>query len=123
MRNALIGLISLVMLSGGAMAQSANDFVIDNAQELATMCSTPKSSPNHTAAMSYCYGYGHGAYQYYKAQSMAEGGSKFICEPKNPPTRAEAWKGYIAWLKKNPQYANGEAIDVFFRYLGTAFPC
>jgi len=123
MRNAILGLIGLVMIGGSATAQTPDNFVIDTAGELAVLCSVSTDSPVYTAAIHFCHGYGHGAFQYYKAQSFAKGGSKFVCVPNPAPTRVEAWSGFIAWLKNNPKYNDGVAIDVLFRYLGETYPC
>ena len=123
MRKAIIGIIGAVMLGGSAMAQDASNLTIDTAGELAAVCSIKPGSADYSEALSFCYGYGHGAFQYYKVVAMANEADKFVCPPNPPPTRAEAWKGFLAWLKKNPKYNDKPAIDVLFRYLGQTYPC
>jgi Rap1a immunity proteins len=123
MRKAIMVVLGLVMLGGSVMAQTPDSFVIDTAGELAVLCSVKPGSPNYTAAIHFCHGYGHGAFHYYKIESLAKGGSKFICFSNPAPTRVEAWNGFLKWLKKNPKYNDGEAVDVLFRYLGETYPC
>jgi hypothetical protein len=122
MRRMLMALV-LSVVGWHAAAQSPEEFKIETARDLVSLCAAEPTAPNYVAAIHFCHGFGAGAYHYYAILAEAEPGRKFVCVPQPGPTRTEAINGFVAWMKKNPQYLTGEAVDALFRYLGETYPC
>ena len=123
MRIAALVFISLVLLCSSVVAQTIDDFKIDSAEDLLVLCSVDPTTLNYSAATSFCHGYISGAYHYYKLLALANPSHKFICLPSPPPTRTTAINAFVVWMKENPRYHDGVAVDALFRYLGEKYPC
>jgi hypothetical protein len=115
--------LAFTVVGWSAGAQSPENFKVDTAADLVALCSAEPTSADYSAAIHFCHGFGSGAYHYYAIEAEADPARKFICQPEPHPTRTEVINGFLAWMKKNPQYLNSEAVDVVFRYLGETYPC
>lgn len=123
MRKMVLGIVAGVMLSGNALAQSADNFRINNTSDFVDLCSADPGSSLYTAAIHFCHGFAAGAYRYYEAYAAANPNGRFVCLPDPPPTRSQAIEGFLVWVKARPQYLASPAIDVMFRYLVETYPC
>ena len=99
------------------------NYVIDTAADLVTLCSVDPDNPEYVAAIHFCHGYGSGAVQYHFIQVQAMPELQMFCLPDPPPTRAEAWTDFLVWIDGNPDYLDGEALDAVFAFLADAYPC
>jgi hypothetical protein len=115
-----------LVLAGLTLAASTHvtaqeHYRLQTAAELARLCSTEASAPDHATAVSFCHGVLAGAYGYFMAATPAA--ERFVCTPSPAPTRTQVANGFVAWLKARPQFNNDGPIDALFRYAAEAFPC
>jgi len=104
-------------------AVTRDNFLLRNTQDLIELCSVRDNDPMHSAAISFCHGYGLGAFHYYQAIHSSPQGKPFVCLPDPIPSRTEGVKMFIAWAKENPQYMNEPAVESLFRFLAAKWPC
>ena len=117
-------LVAALMMPALAMAAAEpDDFVVDSAQDLVDLCSTPPGNPLYTAAVHFCQGYMVGAYAYYEAANAGPEGQKLVCFPNPAPSRNDAVAMFVEWAKAHPQYMNEPAVESQFRFLVEKWPC
>jgi hypothetical protein len=102
-------------------AAAQEHYRLQNAAELARLCSTPASAKDHVTAIAFCHGVLAGSYGYFQASTPAA--DRFVCPPTPSVTRTQVANGFVAWLKARPQYNNDGAIDALFRFAAEAYPC
>lgn len=123
MRALLVGIVAVLAFSGAGMAQTADDFKVENTADFVDLCSADPNHPLYVAAIHFCHGFGSGAYHYYEAEAVARPDAKFVCFPTPGPTRSQVIDNFVAWVKARPQYLTSPAVDTIFRYLGETYPC
>jgi hypothetical protein len=114
-------LAATAILAASAHAAPQEHYRAHTAAELASVCSTPASEPDHATAVAFCHGVLAGAYGFYLSSTPAA--ERFVCAPNPGPTRSQVADGFVAWIKKNPQYMNDGGIDTLFRYAAQTYPC
>lgn len=126
----------LAMLSGGLLlftasalladrsyAISADRFQVRDTEDLAELCLVAEDHPLFLEAISFCHGFGEGAWRYHMA-TLASHEADFVCMPAEPvPIRATVLRDFALWAKNNPEYLEDEAVGTLFRYLELRFPC
>ena len=118
MKKISIAFVSLLMLSGAAVAASETTMAIST-QELAGVCED-QSSPDPQI---YCDIYGQGIYDGYLVTRHPSKAPKFICVNQPAPTRREVMNQFVDWVKGNPRYNTAPAADTLLRFLAVRFPC
>jgi hypothetical protein len=118
-------MLVLIMSMGPmcALAATPEHFRVRSTADLVQICSTPANDPMYAAAISFCHGFGVGAYQYYLASVSGPGGKPFVCLTDPPPTRTEGMQMFLAWARENPQYMDEPPVETLFRWLATKWPC
>lgn len=92
--------------------------------ELAALCGTPATDPNHAGASGLCRGFIAGFAQYHAV--LTQPGTRhrpLFCVPDPPPTGQQAAAAFAEWARSNPQVANELAVDGVARWFITAYPC
>jgi Rap1a immunity proteins len=118
--------LMLVVAMGPMLAEAADSdkFRVRSTADLVEICSTPTSDSMYAAAISFCHGFGVGAYHYYHASVSGPQGRPFVCIPDPPPpSRTEAMQMFVAWARENPQYMGEPPVETLFRWLVAKWPC
>jgi len=113
--------LALAAVAAHAQQPGPDHFRARTAADLARLCSTAAGQPDQASAVAFCHGVLAGAYGYYDVSVAAA--DRFVCLPNPGPTRSQIASGFVSWLKARPQYNDGQAVDVLFRYAGETFPC
>ena len=106
-----------------AGAVSEEDFILDTTDDLVTICTVPDGDPLQEEALSFCMGYLVGAYHYHVVENSGPDGNLMVCPPDPRPPRAKVLKMFMDWVKKHPEYKNGEPVETWFRFLTETYPC
>jgi Rap1a immunity proteins len=122
-RKILLLVLSFSMWPMLTSAVTRDNFLVRNTQDFVELCTTPESDPMHAAALGFCYGFGLGAFHYYRASTAGPEGRPFICLPEPTPSRTEALQMFLSWVRQNPQHMNEPAVDTLFRWLKAVWPC
>jgi hypothetical protein len=122
-RNMLALMLVLSMVPMLAEAADSNNFRVRSTADLVEICSVPASDSMYAAAISFCHGFGVGAYHYYHASVAGPAGKPFVCLPDPPPSRAEGMQMFVAWARENVQYMGEPAVETLFRWLAAKWPC
>jgi Rap1a immunity proteins len=106
------------------LAATPDQFRVRSTADLVEICSTPPNDSLYAAALAFCHGFAVGAYQYYRASVSGPAGKPFVCVPETPPpTRTEGLQMFVAWAREHPQNMGEPAVETFFRWLATTWPC
>lgn len=106
-----------------AGAVSEKDFRAETTQDLINLCTAAPDDPLYSQAINFCHGYLVGAFAYYEAASSGPKGTKLVCPPEPRPSRNEAIKMFIDWVKAQPQYLKDKPVETEFRFLMEKWPC
>jgi hypothetical protein len=106
-----------------AGAVSEKDFQAQTTQNIVNLCTAAPDDPLYQQAINFCHGYLVGAYNYYDAESSGPKGTKLVCFPDPPPSRNEAIKMFMEWVKVHPQYLEERPVETEFRFLMEKWPC
>ena len=106
-----------------AGAVSEKDFRAETTQDLINLCIAAPDDPLYPQATNFCHGYLVGAFAYYEAASSGPKGTKLVCPPEPRPSRNEAIKMFIEWVKAQPQYLKDKPVETEFRFLMEKWPC
>jgi hypothetical protein len=109
-------------LTGSAQTIEPDDFVVDDAAELAELCAAATDDPYYVQAIHMCHGFVSGVAQYALLLFEAAGGG-VVCLPDPPPSRSEAIADFVTWMDGQPELAEVEAPEAFVRFLQDRFPC
>jgi len=125
MTSKVIGflLVVLLILPAVAGAVSEKDFEVRTTQSLINLCTTAPDDPLYREAINFCEGYLVGAFHYDQALTSGPKEPKLVCLPKPEPTRNDAVKMFVEWIKKNPQYMKELPVETEFRFLIEKWPC
>ena len=125
MRNffAFFLITSFFALANTATATEVDDFIVDTADDLATLCATPVEDPMHQQALHFCHGYLVGAYHYHVKSTSGVEGANFVCMPDPAPSREQVISEFVAWLDTNPAKLNEDAVDALCEWAAGRFPC
>ena len=122
--KALFMLLSFfLLLPGLAGAVSEKDFEAQSTENLINLCTAAPGDPLYQQAVNFCHGYLVGAFAYYEAASSGPKGTKLVCPPEPRPSRNEAIKMFIEWVKAQPQYLKDKPVETEFRFLMEKWPC
>ena len=113
----------LLTLPGLAAAVSEDDFEAETTQQLINLCTAAPNDPLYHQAVNFCHGYLVGAFDYYEAAQAGPKGSQLVCLPDPPPTRNDAIKMFIEWVKVHPQHLKEKPVETEFRFLMEKYPC
>jgi len=116
-------LLVLLALPATAGAVSEDDFKMQTTQNLLNLATAAPDDPMYTQAINFCHGYLVGAFHYYVAANSGPEGVKLVCFPDPPPSRNEAIRIFIDWLKVHPQYMQEKPVETEFRFLMETWPC
>jgi len=123
-RNLFALMLIALMGPACALAATSDHFRVRSTADLVEICSTSANDSLYAAAMGFCHGYVVGAYQYYLATVSGPEGKPFVCVPATPPpTRTEGLQMFMAWARENPQHMGEPAVEAFFRWLVSTWPC
>ncbi len=131
MRTALVAACAVLLAGGAALAQPqsgpAAPSAIDHVQtvgDLAAVCDPTLGGVPRLEAIAYCQGFLTSAGQYHTLLHPRGGRSNPVyCVPSPGPSIAESGVGFAAWARENPQRASEPALDGFFRWAQSRFPC
>ena len=110
------------LFSASLLAEEADAFAIDTAEDLIEVCTFDNSHANHQTATAFCYGFFEGAAHYDNALEQSPLHATLLCEPQDL-TRQQAVTVVVEYLAANPQYNSEPAIDGAFRALIAEWPC
>ena len=110
------------LFSASLLAQEADAFAIDTAEDLIEVCTFDNSHANRQTATAFCYGFFEGAAHYDNALEQSPLHATLLCEPQDL-TRQQAVTVVVEYLAANPQYNSEPAIDGAFRALIAEWPC
>ena len=111
------------LLPPAGWAITEQEFKVDTTKELLDLCTAPPKDPLYREAVNFCQGYLVGAYAYYAAVNAGPSGDRLVCFPEPPPSRVEAIRMFIDWLKVHPEYYSEKPVDTEFRFLMEKWPC
>lgn len=116
--------LALALAPGSAdAALTEGSFLIRNAQDLVTICSSDEADPLNDAADHFCHGFLVGAWQYHEAQANGPKGVRIACPQEPVPSRNEIVTEFVAWSAAHPEYMSEPAVEALFRYLAEKAPC
>ena len=129
-RIAFVLAAALAIASGGAFAQgdksiealTSDDFELESAKQLVTICTLDRAHPNYRTAKGFCYGYISGGGHFHREVSRDPEFDSIIC-PGDKVTHEDVVKVFVAFTRDNPQYLDKPAMDVLFRAAGNEWPC
>ncbi len=116
-------IVACLLLPNSVWGVTDQDFQVATSQSLLSLCTASQNDPLYKEAINFCHGYLVGAYAYYSAVNCGPGGDQLVCLPDPPPSRAEAIKMFVEWLKSHPEYSNDKPVDSEFRFLMEKWPC
>lgn len=119
--RSLMTAAALTLCATPLLAGQPQNFTLQTAQDLVSLCALEEQDPMMEAGRSFCYGYISGAHQYH--QAIHPHGDTNVCLPEPKPTRAEAAAQLVAWAKTNTQYLQEPPIDMLFRFAEATWPC
>ena len=119
----LLALFAAVVMTAPASAQQPEQYTVDTTADLVELCSVEPGDQDYVAAINFCYGYAHGAIQYYQLQQAAMPELQIFCIPEPRPSRAEARRGFLEWMENHPDYMDDEALNALFTYFARILPC
>jgi hypothetical protein len=122
-RNLFALMLALSMVPMLAEAVVSDNFRVRSTADLVEICSTPANDSLYAAAISFCHGFGVGAYHYYHASVSGPTAKPFVCIPDPPPSRTEGMQMFVAWARENPQYMVEPPVETLFRWLVAKWPC
>jgi len=119
--RSLIAAIAVAAMALPAVAEvTRQSFDIRTAGDLATLCATPATDPNHDAAIGFCFGFGRGAAEYHR-EITPPNAPRLACVPS--PVPDDVRERFIAWAKADPRNAAQRPVEGMFRFLSVTFPC
>jgi hypothetical protein len=121
----------LALAFGFAAASSAraapvtrDDFLVNSAANLVSLCTASQSDPMFTPAMNFCHGFVTGTYRVIEAEEAAtKRKQKMFCLPENKPTRDQAIAAFVPWASARPKTLGGTPTDAIAEYLSSQYPC
>jgi len=114
--------LSLSLPAAAQQRVTTESFNIRTTGDLARLCSTPATDPQHTEAMGWCHGYGRGALDYHRAATPANAAPLF-CVPAPSPLPSDVLRRFLAWSNANPNAMATPAVEGVFRFLIATYPC
>ncbi len=114
---------ALLLCAAPAKADESGPFLLDTAGDLAQLCASHPTDPNHAAAIHLCQGYLIGLHHMHTAIANAVGSGIYCVPAEAPPTRDEASAAFAEWIAASPEHAKLEAVDAVLLWASTAFPC
>jgi hypothetical protein len=118
----LLGAASLLVMSAHAADYSIENFRLNTADDLVSVCTIEVSHPDHPVATAFCYGFFEGASRYDEAIEDTATYVDIVCSPDGT-TRTEAVTVFVEYISANPQHASEAPVDAVFRALSTEWPC
>ncbi len=73
-------------------------------------------------ARNFCYGFGEGVYQLYRAQ-LGNTPDTSICFKSGAQTRDQVLDDFVAWASARPDLANQPAAGTILLFLRQQYPC
>lgn len=105
-------------------AVSADNFLLHNTADLATLCSASASDPMGNAAVNFCHGFVVGVELVLREVDAAEAPRRpMFCLPAAPPTRSAAIAEFVQWANADPSRGHLPATDGVASFLSAQFPC
>ena len=127
MRNKAVMMTMALLLTLPALAVagavSEKDFEVGSTQELMNLCTASPDDPLFHQAVNFCHGYLVGAYKFYEAEHSGPKAVKLVCMPASPPTRNQAIKMFIDWVKAHPEHLTEKPVESEFRFMMETWPC
>lgn len=87
-------------------------------QDMVSVCSQ-KYEP---LARNFCYGFGEGVFQLYKAQ-LGNSPETSICFKSGEKTRDQVLDEFVAWANARPEMATQPAAGTILLFLRQQYPC
>lgn len=97
---------------------TANSTPAVSTQDMLAVC-REKYEP---LARNFCYGFGEGVYQLYKAQ-LGNTPDSSICFKSGAQTRDQVLDDFVAWASARPDLANQPAAGTIMLFLRQQYPC
>ena len=114
--------VAAIALGLGALpayAETDDDFILDDASDLADLC----SSPQDPAAIHMCHGFLLGAHRVYQVVGAGLG-TPFYCIPTDGSvTRDTAAANLAAWISATPEAATMKPHEALMKWAETTYPC
>ncbi len=106
-----------------AGAVDVDDFKAETTEDFVALCMVPVDHPYYVASVHFAHGYIVGAYDYYEAQAAGPKGNRYVCLPKELPSRNKVVGLFVKWAKAHPQYMKEKPVEAIFRFLMEKWPC
>jgi hypothetical protein len=121
MSRRLVG-ICVILLLGVVLSGAATqeDFLLDTGEDLIDLCMVDENQPVSKAAFNFCVGFTVGTYRMLVHMTQRD---PVVCLPENPPSRKEAVRMLVAWVRDNPQYHKNAPEDTVVRFILQQWPC
>jgi hypothetical protein len=116
--DAPVGTVSKITDEGFSVGR----FELNNANDLAVVCSLSEEHPDYTTAHAFCIGYMTGAINYYRAIADSPGMESFICNDR-PIPRTELVTAFLNWSAAHPQLDPAPAVENVMRAAAQKWPC
>jgi hypothetical protein len=124
MRLALPIAMTIALVSAPAGALEDEDFLVNSAADLATLCSVSPDNPDYAAALHMCHGYLLGVHHMHTAMEEALEGEGVYCVPETDrPSRSEAIDSFVAWTGGRAGLDGTPALEALLTWAQAEFPC
>ena len=119
MKRFLIGCIGMIA-AASAHAQTPEDFVLNDAEDLLELCTAGADSAVAREAIHFCHGFISGTYRYH--QALAPKFGRVVCPPEGV-TRNDGVRIFTEFLQANPQHRSGSPTEVLMESWTAEYPC
>lgn len=111
--------VALAVAPLPAHAAEPEDYRLDTAADLATLC----AQPGNAAAIHMCHGFLAGVHQMHVALATATGAPLYCVPADANVTREVAEAAFVAWARERDDLASMSARDGLIAWARDAFPC
>jgi len=124
MTFATLAIAATVACGARAAPVTRDDFQVESAAALISLCSAAETDPLYTAARNFCHGFAVGTFRVLATEEAAmKMKRKMFCMPATQPTRDQAIAGFVQWASDRPKTLAGSPTDGIAAYLAAAYPC
>ncbi|MGD0108083.1 MAG: Rap1a/Tai family immunity protein [Rhodopila sp.] len=121
---ATLAIASMIASGARAAPVTREDFQVETAANLISLCSAAETDPLYTAARNFCHGFAVGTFRVLATEEAAmKTKRKMFCMPATQPTRDQAIAGFVQWASDRPKPLAGSPTDAIAAYLAAAYPC
>jgi hypothetical protein len=119
----VLALYAAVTASPTQAAVTDDNFLVRNSSDLADLCSAAQTDPLYTAAVNFCQAFVVGVFRVLQEEAAAGPTVRLFCPTDPMPTRTEAVKNFVQWVRADPNRAALPGTDGVAAFLAQRYPC